>query len=60
MFLQESFDVFCEGNVVMRLVVGRVAVVSCIDCIDGTGKFARKDTEWSVWVRGMLLDERTC
>lgn len=49
--LEEGFDIFGESDVVVCLVVGRIAVVSCINCVDGAGEFARKDTGSSARVR---------
>lgn len=42
--LEERFDIFGEGGVVVRLVMGRVAVVPRVNGVDGAGELARKDT----------------
>lgn len=42
--LEESFYIFGKGYIVMGLIVWRVAVISCVNGIYGTGELARKDT----------------
>jgi hypothetical protein len=42
-FLEEGLDVFCEGQIVVRLIVGRVAVVARVDCVDRAGEVASED-----------------
>ena len=52
MLLEEGFDIFSKGYIVVCLVVWGIAVVSCINGIYGTGELARKDTG------GMLVPVR--
>ena len=58
--LEEGFDIFGKGDIVVCLIVRRVAVVSCVNCVDWPREFAREDTGLSVrvcviHVRGLLL-----
>jgi hypothetical protein len=44
-FLEECEDIIGEGGVIVRLVLGGIAVVSEVEGIDGTREGAREGAE---------------